>query len=54
MSRTEENTATTGIVNYGGKNSYTNTAVGEGATIINGEVVKGTKLPDTKKEKDKK
>ena len=50
MGRREENTTSPGIVNYGGNNSYSNVAVGKGASIVNGKVVKGT---DTKKDKKK-
>ncbi|MGW8438839.1 hypothetical protein ACWGKS_27135 [Nocardiopsis sp. NPDC055879] len=53
MGRREENTSQPGIVNMGGNNSFTNTAFGKGATIKDGKVVKGTKLPDTKKDKKK-
>lgn len=48
----QENTSQPGIVNWGGTNSFENTAFGEGAAIVNGEVVSGTKLPDTKNTKD--
>lgn len=54
MGRREENTSTPGIVNLGGNNSYSNTVVGKGASIVNGKVVKGTKLPDTKKDGNRK
>lgn len=46
-----ENENTTGIVNRGGTNSYENTAHGPGARVVNGKVVKGDQLPDTKDKK---
>src|SRR5699024_4241086 len=51
MGRHEENTTSTGIVNYGGNNSYSGVAVGKGATIVNGKVVKGQKVDDKKDKK---
>ncbi|WP_170293730.1 MULTISPECIES: hypothetical protein [Nocardiopsis] len=39
----------TGIINRGGKNTMTNCAQGTGATVVNGQVVKGTKVDSKKK-----
>ncbi|MGW9351739.1 hypothetical protein [Nocardiopsis flavescens] len=54
MGRREEDKAVPGIVNLGGNNSFTNVAVGKNATIVNGKVTRGTKLPDTKKDGNRK
>ena len=53
MGRHEENTTSTGIVNYGGNNSYSGVAVGKGATIVNGKVVKGEKVDNKNTNKKK-
>lgn len=45
---------TRGIVNYGGTNTFNGCAVGEGATIVNGEVVQGQKIDDKTKDKKRK
>ncbi|MGW8527018.1 hypothetical protein [Nocardiopsis sp. NPDC055824] len=53
MANYENEQVNTGIVNTGGRVTISNCAVGEGATIVNGRVVKG-KTVNTGPDKDAK
>lgn len=49
-----ENEQVPGIVNLGGNNTYKNTVVGDGAMIVNGEIVRGEDADDKLNKDNKK
>ena len=53
MAKYDGKAINTGIVNYGGTTTITNSAQGKGATVVNGKVTRGERVDTTKTDKKK-